>query len=58
MSFAGNLKSILSKLEISDKDRCEYTEDAISIQNYVIEKLKEEDATFRNAFDGLSLGGK
>ncbi|KAH8239929.1 hypothetical protein KR032_009403, partial [Drosophila birchii] len=55
MSFAGYLKTILSKLEI--KDRNEYTQDAVDIQNYVVEQLKENDATFRKAFDGLSLGG-
>ncbi|XP_017080227.1 uncharacterized protein LOC108113993 isoform X2 [Drosophila eugracilis] len=50
------LKDILKHLQISDNDRCEYTEDAIAIQNYVIEELKKQDATFRNAYDGLSLG--
>ncbi|KAH8296868.1 hypothetical protein KR054_012275 [Drosophila jambulina] len=57
MSFAGNLKQILNKLEISDKDRIEYTEDAVAIQNYVVEQLKSHDVAFRNAFGGLSLGG-
>ncbi|KAH8297854.1 hypothetical protein KR054_011856, partial [Drosophila jambulina] len=57
MSFAGSLKTILSELEISDKDCFDYTQDAVAIQNFVVEQLKENDATFRKAFDGLSLGG-
>lgn len=58
MSFAGNLQRVLEKLLISDKDRAVYTKDAEEIQNFVIEELKKVDKTFREVFDGLSLGGK
>ncbi|XP_017114676.1 uncharacterized protein LOC108137477 isoform X1 [Drosophila elegans] len=57
MSTQGKIEEILNKLNISDNDRCEYTQDAISIQNYLVEELKDKDATFRSAYDGLSLGG-
>ncbi|KAH8342458.1 hypothetical protein KR059_008390, partial [Drosophila kikkawai] len=57
MSFAENLKHILSKLEISDKDRVEYTKDAVEIQNFVVQQLQENDETFRRVFAGFSLGG-
>ncbi|XP_017129591.1 uncharacterized protein LOC108147520 [Drosophila elegans] len=57
MSFASHLQTILEKLLISDKSRAVYTKDAEEIQNYVVEELKRVDATFRNVFDGLSLGG-
>ncbi|XP_017042562.1 uncharacterized protein LOC108089002 [Drosophila ficusphila] len=57
MSFATHLQKILEKLLISDKSRSEYTKDAEEIQNYVIEELKGVDTTFRDVFDGLSLGG-
>ncbi|KAH8364792.1 hypothetical protein KR084_011684, partial [Drosophila pseudotakahashii] len=57
MSSQQKIKEILKNLQISDDDRCEYTRDAIAIQNHVIEELKKVDPTFRNAFDGLSLGG-
>ncbi|XP_041447969.1 uncharacterized protein LOC111076169 [Drosophila obscura] len=57
MSLAGELQNILQKLRISDDDRSKYTEDAVEIQNHVIEKLKLADNNFRTAFDGLSLAG-
>ncbi|XP_041633227.1 cyclic GMP-AMP synthase-like protein [Drosophila kikkawai] len=57
MSFAGNLKHILSKLDFSDKDRVEYTKDAVEIQNFVVQQLQENDETFRRVFAGFSLGG-
>ncbi|XP_017121431.1 uncharacterized protein LOC108142224 [Drosophila elegans] len=57
MSFSANLKTILNRLLISEEDRREYTNDALCIQNQVIEKLKNADSTFIKAFDGLSLGG-
>ncbi|KAH8252034.1 hypothetical protein KR038_007404 [Drosophila bunnanda] len=57
MTFAENLQEILEKLLISDKDRAVYTKDAEEIQNFVIEELKKVDDTFREVFNGLSLGG-
>ncbi|KAH8342529.1 hypothetical protein KR059_011996 [Drosophila kikkawai] len=57
MSFAGNLQEVLKKLLISDEDRAVYTKDAVEIQNFVIEELKRVDNTFREVFNGLSLGG-
>ncbi|XP_016969041.1 uncharacterized protein LOC108037088 [Drosophila rhopaloa] len=57
MSFANELQTILEKLLISDKTRSEYTKDAEEIQNYVVKELKRVDDTFRDVFDGLSLGG-
>ncbi|XP_043649192.1 uncharacterized protein LOC122617406 [Drosophila teissieri] len=57
MSFNYAIKNILNELQISDDDRADYVNDAIAIQNYVIERLKSEDPTFRSAYDGLSLGG-
>ncbi|KAH8239079.1 hypothetical protein KR032_000465 [Drosophila birchii] len=57
MSFAGNLQEVLEKLLISDKDRAVFTKDAEEIQNFVIEELKKVDETFREVFNGLSLGG-
>ncbi|KAH8286358.1 hypothetical protein KR054_007698 [Drosophila jambulina] len=57
MSFAGNLQEVLKKLLISDEDRAVYTEDALEIQNFVIKELKNVDDTFREVFNGLSLGG-
>lgn len=58
MSFAGNLQKILEKFLISGKLRCVYTEDAVEIQNFIIKQLKDNDPTFREVFDGLSLGGE
>lgn len=52
------MKNILSKLEIYEKDRCKSTQDFIAIQNYVIDQLKENDVTFRKAYDGLILDGE
>ncbi|XP_022215314.2 uncharacterized protein LOC111069522 [Drosophila obscura] len=57
MGFAEELHNILDELRISDRDRSKYTEDAVEIQNHVIEKLKLADDNFRRAFDGLSLAG-
>ncbi|XP_020817772.1 uncharacterized protein LOC110191302 [Drosophila serrata] len=57
MSFAANLQEVLQKLLISDEDRAVYTKDAEEIQNFVIEELKKVDGTFREVFNGLSLGG-
>ncbi|BFF98960.1 uncharacterized protein DMAD_06979 [Drosophila madeirensis] len=57
MSLAQELQYILDNLRISDSDRASYTTDAVDIQNYVIEKLKLEDDSFRRAFGGLSLAG-
>ncbi|XP_039486312.1 uncharacterized protein LOC120448390 [Drosophila santomea] len=57
MSFNNEIKNILNDLQISDDDRSSYANDAIAIQNYVIDRLKSEDQTFRSAYDGLSLGG-
>ncbi|KAH8314701.1 hypothetical protein KR074_011022 [Drosophila pseudoananassae] len=57
MSFTKNLHTILEKLNLSDNDRRAYTDDAVEIQNCVVEKLKSADATFCQIFDGLSLFG-
>ncbi|XP_022223979.2 uncharacterized protein LOC111075162 [Drosophila obscura] len=57
MGFDHTLQRILQNLRISDGERSNYTEDAVEIQNYVIEKLKSADSSFREAFDGLSLAG-
>ncbi|XP_034657269.1 uncharacterized protein LOC117894374 [Drosophila subobscura] len=57
MTFGAELQSILEELLISDDDRSEYTRDAVELQNFVIEELKEADINFRKAFDGLSLTG-
>ncbi|XP_017136055.1 uncharacterized protein LOC108151744 [Drosophila miranda] len=57
MNFHQALDRILQKL-LDDEGQCsKYTEDAVEIQNHVIEKLKLADDNFRKAFDGLSLGG-
>ncbi|XP_016964968.1 cyclic GMP-AMP synthase-like protein [Drosophila biarmipes] len=57
MSGQNQIKEVLRSLQISDEDRCEYTSDAIAIQNHVIDELKNKDSAFRSAYDGLSLGG-
>ncbi|XP_002135207.2 uncharacterized protein [Drosophila pseudoobscura] len=57
MNFHQALHRILQKLVDDEGQRSKYTEDAVEIQNHVIEKLKLTDDNFRKAFDGLSLGG-
>jgi len=58
MSTANHFQRILEKLSISDNERAVYTKEAEEIQNYVVDELKRVDKTFRQVFDGLSLGGK
>ncbi|XP_039485531.1 uncharacterized protein LOC120447932 [Drosophila santomea] len=57
MSSAKHFQEILEKLSIPDNKKAMYTEDSEEIQNYVIDELKRVDNTFRQVFNGLSLGG-
>ncbi|EDV50706.1 uncharacterized protein LOC6544774 [Drosophila erecta] len=57
MSSAKHFQQILEKLLIPDNERAAYTKDSEEIQNYVVDELKRVDDTFRQVFDGLSLGG-
>ncbi|EDX09678.1 uncharacterized protein LOC6737253 [Drosophila simulans] len=57
MSTAKHFQRILEELTISDNERPVYTKEAEEIQNYVVDELKRVDKTFRQVFDGFSLGG-
>ncbi|ALC43364.1 CG7194, partial [Drosophila busckii] len=57
MSFASYMPVVIQEVQIKDKDRAGYTNDAELIGNKIMKEMKAADAHFRKAFKGLSLTG-